>query len=203
MGPRFRGDDEEGERLAVYTQVSAEALSDFLAKFDMGELVSAKGIAEGVENSNYLVDTTRSRFILTLAPLRRLDFTTWPGRWGPGGDEPAVLADPAAIVAPLRGAFPEAAIRVERLWDYPGLGTPSDAAVVNFVKGLTGANGTIKVAFGTEGGLFDQRLGIPTVICGPGSMAQGHKPDEFVTVEQLELCRAMLGALIDRLERGF
>jgi acetylornithine deacetylase len=106
------------------------------------------------------------------------------------------------IVAPLRGEFPEAAIKVERLWDYPGLGTPSDAGVVNFVKGLTGANGTIKVAFGTEGGLFDQRLGIPTVICGPGSMAQGHKPDEFVTVEQLERCEAMLGALIGRLEAG-
>ncbi|NJS40157.1 MAG: acetylornithine deacetylase [Rhodobacteraceae bacterium] len=107
------------------------------------------------------------------------------------------------IVAPLRADFPEAAIKVERLWDYPGLGTPSDAGVVNFVKGLTGANGTIKVAFGTEGGLFDQRLGIPTVICGPGSMAQGHKPDEFVTVEQLERCQAMLGALVGRLEAGF
>jgi acetylornithine deacetylase len=108
-----------------------------------------------------------------------------------------------SIVAPLRAEFPEAAIRVERLWDYPGLGTPSDAGVVNFVKGLTGANGTIKVAFGTEGGLFDQRLGIPTVICGPGSMAQGHKPDEFVTLEQLERCQAMLAALTDRLETGF
>jgi homoserine kinase type II len=56
--------------VAVYTQVSAEALSDFLAKFDVGELVSAKGIAEGVENSNYLVDTTKSRFILTLYEKR-------------------------------------------------------------------------------------------------------------------------------------
>jgi acetylornithine deacetylase len=108
-----------------------------------------------------------------------------------------------AIVLPYRGEFPEAAIRVERLWDYPGLGTPSDAGVVNFVKGLTGANGTIKVAFGTEGGLFDQRLGIPTVICGPGSMMQGHKPDEFVTVEQLARCEGMLGALLGRLEAGF
>ena len=111
-------------------------------------------------------------------------------------------AEAEAIVAPLRGEFPEAAIRVERLWDYPGLGTPSDAGVVRFVKGLTGANGTIKVAFGTEGGLFDARLGVPTVICGPGSMAQGHKPDEFVAVEQVERCRGMLSALIGRLEAG-
>ncbi len=76
----------------------------------------------------------------------------------------ALRAAAEAIAAPLRGEFPEVEIRIERLWDYPGLGTPSDAAVVNFVKGLTGANGTTKVAFGTEGGLFDARLGIPTVI---------------------------------------
>lgn len=123
-------------------------------------------------------------------------------------DDPEVLianlrARAEDIVAPLRATFPEAAIRVERLWDYPGLGTPTEAAVVNFVKGLTGANGTIKVAFGTEGGLFDRRLGIPTVICGPGSMAQGHKPDEFVTVEQMARCEAMLAALVGQLEAGF
>ena len=108
-----------------------------------------------------------------------------------------------AIAAPLRTEFPEVAIVVERLWDYPGLGTPSEAAVVNFVKSLTGANGTIKVAFGTEGGLFDARLAIPTVICGPGSMAQGHKPDEYVSAEQLAKCEAMMAALIGRLEAGF
>jgi acetylornithine deacetylase len=45
-------------------------------------------------------------------------------------------------------------------------------------------------------------LGIPTVICGPGSMAQGHKPDEFVTVEQMARCEAMMAALLDRLEAG-
>lgn len=107
-----------------------------------------------------------------------------------------------AIVAPLRADFPEAAIQIERLWDYPGLGTARSAEVVNFVKGLTGANGTMKVAFGTEGGLFDARLGVPTVICGPGSMAQGHKPDEFVSREQLDRCDAMLAALVARLEAG-
>ncbi|WP_294262543.1 homoserine kinase [uncultured Sphingomonas sp.] len=56
--------------MAVYTQVSAELLADFLTRFDVGELVSAKGIAEGVENSNYLVETTQDRFILTLYEKR-------------------------------------------------------------------------------------------------------------------------------------
>jgi len=52
--------------MAVYTQVSAEALGGFLARYDHGDLLSAKGIAEGVQNSNYLVETTADRFILTL-----------------------------------------------------------------------------------------------------------------------------------------
>ncbi|WP_085810452.1 homoserine kinase [Sphingomonas sp. TZW2008] len=56
--------------MAVYTHVAAEALATFLARYDVGELVSAKGIAEGVENSNYLVDTTEGRFILTLYEKR-------------------------------------------------------------------------------------------------------------------------------------
>jgi homoserine kinase type II len=56
--------------MAVYTHVSAEALSALLRLYDVGDLVSAKGIAEGVENSNYLVDTTRNRFILTLYEKR-------------------------------------------------------------------------------------------------------------------------------------
>lgn len=63
--------------MAVYTQVSAEALARFLSGYDHGELVSAKGIAEGVENSNYLVDTTTGRFILTLYE-KRVDLADLP-----------------------------------------------------------------------------------------------------------------------------
>ncbi len=123
-------------------------------------------------------------------------------------DDPVVLIERLRAMAedicrPLRAEFPEASIRIERLWDYPGLGTPPESGVVTFVKGLTGANGTIKVAFGTEGGLFDARLGIATVICGPGSMAQGHKPDEYVSLEQMARCQAMLSALLVQLEAGF
>ncbi len=63
--------------MAVYTQVSAEALARFLSGYDHGELISAKGIAEGVENSNYLVDTTTGRFILTLYE-KRVDLADLP-----------------------------------------------------------------------------------------------------------------------------
>ncbi len=56
--------------MAVYTKVSAEEIEGFLTRFDVGTLVSAKGIAEGVENSNYLIETTQDRFILTLYEKR-------------------------------------------------------------------------------------------------------------------------------------
>ena len=60
----------------------------------------------------------------------------------------------------------------------------------------------MKVAFGTEGGLFSDVAGVPTVVCGPGSMQQGHKPDEYVSLDQLDRCDRMLAALVDRLAEG-
>ena len=106
------------------------------------------------------------------------------------------IANEAAAIAP------EAAIEIDVFNTYPGLDTPPDSKAVAFVKSLTGANGTIKVAFGTEGGLFSRDVGTPTVVCGPGSMAQGHKPDEFVSVEQMHRCEEMLEKLLARLSAG-
>ena len=121
--------------------------------------------------------------------------------------------DPAEILNRIRAAadnivarhsddYPEVSINFEITNSYPGLLTPESSDVVAFVKSLTGANATMKVAFGTEAGLFTQRLSLPTVVCGPGSMAQGHKPDEFVTLVQLQQCDQMLDALIARLRDG-
>jgi acetylornithine deacetylase len=59
---------------------------------------------------------------------------------------------------------------------------------------LTGANGADLVPFGTEAGIF-QDLGMSVVVCGPGSIAQAHKPDEFVGIDQVELCLKMLHVL--------
>ena len=108
----------------------------------------------------------------------------------------------APVIAVARQRTPDADIAFNVINTYPGLDTPLDDAVVEMLAGLTGSEQRIKVAFGTEGGLFSQKLGIPAVVCGPGSMAQGHKADEFVTLAQLDACDAMLVALIDRLVQG-
>ncbi|MER9304900.1 acetylornithine deacetylase [Mesorhizobium sp. M0293] len=108
-------------------------------------------------------------------------------------------AQAARIALEASTIAPEAAIDIDITNTYPGLDTPTSSQAVAFVKSLTGANNTIKVAFGTEGGLFSRDLGTPTVVCGPGSMAQGHKPDEFVSVEQMHRCDDMLEKLLQRL----
>ncbi len=108
----------------------------------------------------------------------------------------------APVIAVARKRAAEADIMFKVINSYPGLETSLDEAVVAMVAELTGRDERIKVAFGTEGGLFSQRLGIPAVVCGPGSMEQGHKADEFVTLAQLDSCDAMLASLVDRLATG-
>ena len=95
---------------------------------------------------------------------------------------------------------PEAEIFWQETFSYPGLGTDINSEIINFVRSLTGTNNTIKVAFGTEGGLFHKEVGIPTVVCGPGSMLQGHKPNEFITVEQMDRCDLMMENLLSSLK---
>ncbi|MGI9480773.1 MAG: acetylornithine deacetylase [Hyphomicrobiales bacterium] len=107
--------------------------------------------------------------------------------------------DAEKIASAHRDRFENANIEIEIFNEYPALDTGPEDEIVAFVKSLTGANAHTKVAFGTEGGLFQQRLGLPTVVCGPGSMSQGHKPDEFIAISELEKCDQFLANLIERL----
>ena len=122
-------------------------------------------------------------------------------------DDPEVILERlrcaiSPIISAAKNRSPEANIIFEVINAYPGLETPLDEDVVEMVAGLTVGNDRIKVAFGTEGGLFSEMLSVPTVVCGPGSIAQAHKPDEFITLDQLTACDVMLLSLIDRLEKG-
>ncbi len=104
-----------------------------------------------------------------------------------------------AIVA----SFANSAARIEivEVNAYPGLETARDAPVVARVSSFLDAPRLTKVAYGTEAGFFTA-LGIPTVVCGPGSMNQGHQPDEFLAVSQLYQCDAMLSRLVQSLVRN-
>lgn len=97
----------------------------------------------------------------------------------------------AELLPKMRATKADTGIHLQPLNAYPELATSPDSDAARLLARLSGSDEFGTVAFGTEGGLFT-RAGIPTVVCGPGSMDQGHKPDEFVTVEQLERCDAML-----------
>lgn len=121
-----------------------------------------------------------------------------------GADEPAVLVDRIRAMAnkiteSKLEHFPDSRIEIEIFNEYPALDTDPGSEVLAFVKSLTGANDHFKVSFGTEGGLFQEKLGIETIVCGPGSMEQGHKPDEFITISELEKCDQFMTNLIARL----
>ncbi|MBV8626889.1 MAG: M20/M25/M40 family metallo-hydrolase, partial [Paraburkholderia sp.] len=106
----------------------------------------------------------------------------------------------AELLPKMRAVQPDTGIRMQALSAYPGLATSPDSEAARLLALLSGSTEFGTVAFGTEGGLFNE-AGIPTVVCGPGSMDQGHKPDEFLTVEQLEGCDAMLARLAEYLSR--
>ena len=78
-----------------------------------------------------------------------------------------------------------------------GLAANENDAIVQLARKLSRHDETGKVSYGTEAGLF-QQIGIPTVICGPGDIAQAHGPDEFVALEQLAQCERFM----DRLALG-
>jgi acetylornithine deacetylase len=100
----------------------------------------------------------------------------------------------------MRAHFPEASIVTHVIGEVEGLEPMPSSEALDLVQELTGGNSRDVVSFGTEAGLF-QKHGIATVVCGPGSIMQAHKPDEFVALDQLEQCLAMIERLVAKLER--
>ncbi len=126
-------------------------------------------------------------------------------RYLPTVDPEALLAEVKAfaeerLLPQMRAVDPGSGFEWEPISAFPGLDTPGDSEIVAFVKSLTGGNSVGKVAFGTEGGLY-HKAGIPTVICGPGSIVQAHKPDEYIEMAQIAQCEAFMGRLMDRVCR--
>lgn len=80
---------------------------------------------------------------------------------------------------------------------YPGLETSPELPLVTLAKTLTGRSEHRKVAFGTEAGLFAAMAGVPSVVIGPGSIAQAHQPDEWIEITELDACARFIGKLIE------
>jgi acetylornithine deacetylase len=102
----------------------------------------------------------------------------------------------ATLLPEMQRVEPAAAIDFEWLASAPGLSMQESDAVVQLASALARNKPNGAVSYGTEAGLF-QRAGIPTVVCGPGSIEQAHRPNEFVALQQVAQCEAFMLRLMD------
>ena len=100
----------------------------------------------------------------------------------------------------MRAKHPDANITMKRRSFVPSLLPQENEEAATLALQWTGGNRTYAVPYGTEAGIF-RGHGIPTVICGPGDIAQAHQPNEFVAKSQMDACDAFLGKMTTWAER--
>ena len=96
------------------------------------------------------------------------------------------------LLPEMKKIFPKSSIKKEIIGEIIGFNRVSESEACELISNLTGDNSRGVVSFGTEAGLF-QEIGISTVVCGPGSIEQAHKVDEFIVLDQIKKCLTLLG----------
>ncbi|MGO2432084.1 MAG: M20/M25/M40 family metallo-hydrolase, partial [Glutamicibacter arilaitensis] len=104
----------------------------------------------------------------------------------------------AELEAEMRAQNPACSASVQQQAGAPGLDTAPGEEVVALAAACGAIATDEKVTYGTEAGLFSA-AGIPTVVCGPGDIAQAHAPDEFIELEQIVACESFIDSLIAQL----
>jgi len=127
-------------------------------------------------------------------------------RYLPGADPDALereIKDYAerVILPQMHRTDPGTGISFDTKAEIPGLNVSEADQITQLAQALSRNRSTSKVAYATEGGLF-QRAGIPAIICGPGSIEQAHKPDEYVTLAQVALCESFMQRLLEQMCAG-
>ena len=97
----------------------------------------------------------------------------------------------------MRKVFPKSNIRKQIIGEIIGFNRVKNSEACEFVSSLTGDNSRNVVSFGTEAGLF-QEIGMSTVVCGPGSIEQAHKVDEFIELSEIEKCLKFLDGIREK-----
>ncbi len=123
---------------------------------------------------------------------------SWEQRLLPGVDsdilQKRIEALSQRLEMPMKVIAADSGIRTHRATDVPGLTPEKGSAAEALALYCTGANSTHTASYCTEAGRF-QAIGIPTVVCGPGSIKQAHRPDEFIAMAQLRKCEAFMAKL--------
>lgn len=179
---------EYAARIIVYIRQMADRMAQLETRdygFTVPYTTMQTGVIKGGLASNIVPKTCEFQFEARTLP----------------GVEPERLyrevQDFAATLLPeMRRVEPDAAIDFEWLASAPGLSMQESDAIVQLAAALARTRPNGAVSYGTEAGLF-QQAGIPTVVCGPGSIEQAHRPNEFVSLDQLAKCEMFMRGLIE------
>jgi acetylornithine deacetylase len=107
-----------------------------------------------------------------------------------------IRAHAEKLAREMRAIDPQSGIDLSWSSQTVGLAAAESDAIVRWAKRLSHSPTVGKVSYGTEAGLF-QQMGVPTVICGPGDIAEAHRPNEFVALEQLAQCEAFMNRILE------
>ncbi|HVU19713.1 MAG TPA: M20/M25/M40 family metallo-hydrolase, partial [Rhizomicrobium sp.] len=174
-----------GEFIAALARIGIELQDDRDPRFDPPYTTTLANVVNGGTALNILAKEAR---------------IVWECRTLPGRDPMKVVARAREIaeeeiLPKYRRGAPDASLDITVSSSYPGLALDPDSPAVALARELSGANAVETVAYGTEAGHFAS-AGIPAVICGPGSIEQAHKPDEFCALSELEACEVFLRKVI-------
>jgi acetylornithine deacetylase len=184
---------------AVYAAARAIAWCE-----DEAQRLAAEGPFEDGFNPNHTtihVGTVKGGSILNIIPEHAEYTMEW--RFIPGDDPRAHMRRMQSWIATniepaMKAVDPACGFSYEIDLEMPGMGLPADHELATIVKQVAGSNSAGKVAYGTEGGFYEE-AGIPTIICGPGDIAQAHQPDEWIAEQQLSLCDDFVRRMAKRL----
>jgi acetylornithine deacetylase len=177
------------QEIAAMAQEAQTRIDPAMAAFDPPHATLTIGRVEGGTAVNILA--------------RRLwfqcDCRTTPGD-DPNQYERRLRAAATAVDQRLRAIHPDCGVRVQARSATPALAPETNSEAERLARAITGDNGFAVASFAAEAGLF-QAAGLPTVICGPGDIAQAHQPDEWIAHDQLVAGAQFMAGLIARLRQ--
>ncbi|GBQ13872.1 acetylornithine deacetylase [Swaminathania salitolerans] len=177
-----------GKAIAIIAEIAESFPQDGLhvPGFDPDHTTMQVGLAQGGS-------------ILNIVPEKSSFEMEW--RAVPGESNEEIYARILNALAPLHDALradgPGCGLVFTPLVDLPPLALSPDAPLASLLQQVTGHNSAGYVSYGTEAGIY-QQAGLPTIVCGPGSIEQAHRPDEWISRDQIARCETMIDALVRR-----
>jgi acetylornithine deacetylase len=179
---------EYAARLVVYIRQIADRLAQFEQRdygFTVPYTTMSTGLIRGGIASNVIPKDCEFQFDMRTLPQASADAIYQE-----------INAYAQLLTKEMQSVDPEARIDLEWASQTVGLAAAETDAIVQWAMRLSGNDTVGKVSYGTEAGLF-QQMGVPSVICGPGDIAQAHRPNEYVALEQLAQCEQFMHRILE------